>query len=146
MKMSLKKLCPWKRIASFGCIPFCAVPALLCIINLSCSTLNSEKGSWEGIRDGTLRVFVRYNYIDGIDGTINRAANEVLLDTGRIRAETILLSFMRVHVAGFERTSACQRLLPGILSGGTIRRKFCRDDFCAASIDFDVKDFLKAAE
>jgi len=144
--MSLKKFYPGKRITSFGSIPFCAVPALLCIIILSCSTLNSERESWEGFRDGTLRVFVRYNYIGGIDGTINRDANEILLDTGRIRAEAILMSFMRVHVAGFERTSACQRLLTGILSGGTIRRKFCRDDFCAASIDFDVNDFLKAAE
>ncbi len=144
--MSLTKFSPRKRIAATRCILSCAVPALLCTLIVSCSSLHSEKGSWEGFRDGTLRVFVRYNYIDGIDGTINRATDDVLLDTGRIRAETVLICFLRVHVAGFERISACRRLLPGILSGGTIRKKYCRDDFCAASIDFDVKDFLKAAE
>jgi hypothetical protein len=146
MNMSLIKSDPTKRIVSAGIILSCALLALLCTIFPSCSSHNSDKGSWEGFHDGTLRVFVHYNFIDGLDGRINRATDEVLLDTARIRAETILVSFMRVHVVGYERASACQRLLPEILSGGTIRRKFCREDYCAAYIDFNVKDFLKAAE
>ncbi len=99
MKMSLTKFSPRKRIAATRCILSCAVPALLCTLIVSCSSLHSEKGSWEGFRDGTLRVFVRYNYIDGIDGTINRATDDVLLDTGRIRAETVLICFLRVGVS-----------------------------------------------
>ncbi len=144
--MSLIKSCPRKRIVAIGYILSGAVPALLCAIILSCSFLNYKKSSWEGIHDGTLRVFVHYNYIDGIDGKINRATDDVLLDTGRIRAETILVSYLRIRGAGFEQAAACQRLLPGILSGGIIRHKFCRDDYCAAYIDFTVNDFLKAAD
>ena len=146
MNTSLIKSDSLKRIASDGIILSCALLAILCTIFTSCSLHNSEKRSWEGFHDGTLRVFVHYSFIDGIDGRINRATDVVLLDTARIRAETILVSFMRFHVAGYERAAACQNLLPRILSGGTIRSKYCREDYCAAYIDFNVKDFLKAAE
>ena len=125
--------------------PVCIFLAALFIIILSCTSLIPEKESWEGIDNNTLRVFVHYEYPDDLDGRINPAAKGLLQDSGRSRAEIVLLSYIRIHVTGIDRVIACQQTIPGIVAKGTIRHFTCDAQQCTAYIDFDVMDFLKAA-
>jgi hypothetical protein len=119
--------------------------ASMCIILLSCGTMVPEKESWEGIYHNTLRVFVQYEYTDDFDGRINPETRELLLNSGRTRAEIILLSYLRLHVTAVDKLIACQQMIPGIAAAGTMRYINCGTDHCRIYIDYNVKDFLIAA-
>ena len=119
--------------------------ASLIITMIACASRVPQEGSWEGIENSLLRVYVYYEYADDFDGRTDSDPRELLLGYGRTRAEVLLMSYMRMHVAGIGRTIACQQMIPEIAARGTIRHLACDTGRCAAYIDFDVRDFLEAA-
>ena len=125
--------------------PSCIFAAALFTIILSCASLFTENESWEGIDNNTLRIFVHYEYPDDVTGKNNPTAKELIQDSGRSRAEMVLLSYIRIHVSRIDRVIACQQMIPGIVAHGTIRDFTCDAQHCTAYIDYDVMDFLKTA-
>ncbi|HNW27942.1 MAG TPA: hypothetical protein PKN50_05670 [Spirochaetota bacterium] len=112
---------------------------------LSCASRFPERKSWEGIENDVLRVYVYHDYTDDFDGRNNSNIRELLQDYGKTRAETLLLSYIRLHVNEIGRTIACQQLIPETVARGTMRHFQCDTSRCAAYIDFNIRDFLEAA-
>lgn len=112
---------------------------------ISCASFIPEKESWEGIKDNILRVYIHHEHMDDLNGSDNSREKELLEVTGRNRAEMLLLSYIRMHVAGIDRIIACQQMIPHIVARGTVRHFRCNESHCAAFVDYDVRDFLKTA-
>ena len=75
----------------------------LSIMIISCASFIPEKESWEGIKDNILRVYIHHEHMDDLNGSDNSREKELLEVTGRNRAEMLLLSYIRMHVAGIDR-------------------------------------------
>ena len=116
----------------------------LFMLLVSCGPVVPHHEAWEGIQYSTLRILVQRDYADDFDGRINSDTRELLLNTGRNRAEILLLSYVRLHVSATENIIACQQVIPGIIAAGTIRYIDCGPDYCRAYIDYNVSDLLKA--
>jgi predicted nuclease with TOPRIM domain len=102
--------------------------------------------SWEGIKNNTLRVFVKLDipYAAEQEHT-DISMTENLMNAGLNRAGIILMSFIRIHLTDFERIESCRKKIEGLQKNGKMLYQKCTEVSCTALIDFDITEFLEAA-
>jgi hypothetical protein len=125
---------------------FHAIPVLLLVLMLSCSSGIVPGDAWEGIEKNILRVFIKLDIPEDADRrNMNKAMKERLIDAGRDRAALLLISFTRIHLSEYNQIEACRRKIDSVTGSGRIISHQCSDISCTALIDYDIRDFLDAA-
>lgn len=132
-------------ITSFKNCIIC-IAAVVAFINFSCSSSIIEKGSWEGIRDNTLRVYVMLDIPEEMNpSAVSSRMTEFLLEAGKKRAELLLSIYLRESVADPELADSCRGLIARSINSGSITYHECDEDACSAFMDFNIREFLETA-
>ncbi len=114
---------------------------------MSCTSAINRHEAWEGIRNNTLRVFVKLDipYAEEQERS-DASMTENLMNAGVNRAGVILMSYIRIHCSDFGRIESCRQKIEGLQKKGNMLYEKCTEVSCAALIDFDITEFLDAAE
>lgn len=110
-----------------------------------CSGKWTQKDRYEGIRGTTLRVYVRVAEFGDNEMYTEEDMKEALLRNAKKRC-TVLLSY---HVREFHHNRGADgsagELHAKIAGTSNLRFFRCRNEYCEAFVDFDVKEMMPAA-
>jgi len=129
------------------------IPAILTIIMLillhsACSKNDSLRVErWEGLKGGTLRVYVRIDLLKIEDEkNLEKKTMDMLLAEGRKRAILLLVSHIRIHYPDLKNVRSVERDILKIVNSGKIFHKNFDDDYSEALIDYKVWTLLNGLE
>ncbi len=116
---------------------------LLPILPARCTGNFKAADRFEGIKDGTLRVYIKTPFCGNLRG-IDCVQNDIFMQKGRSRAEHLLKTYIRLS---FKDTSAAQKQVDQISrysASGRIIYRCCDAAECEAFLDFEIKPLLDA--
>jgi hypothetical protein len=118
----------------------------LIILTASCSSAISKRDMWEGIQNNILRVYVKMDVPEEINGKdLENTMKARIMEVGRNRAALLLMSYIRAHMTDPDRTENARQKIAAAITRETLRTRVCNEIFCIAVIDYDIKEFMDAA-
>lgn len=109
-----------------------------------CSGRWTLKDRYEGIRNNTIRVYVRSAGVDGNEEFTDEEIKQVLMRKAKERSSVLLSYYIKSAGRGNERTAAVGTLPAAVAGASKLRFFRCRGDYCEAFVDFDVKEMMQS--
>ncbi len=121
---------------------------LLIVIAFNISSCSSTNPSdrFEGIRDDTLRIYIRYEFKDEAEDKNKSDINKILISQGKNRAKMILDNYIQIKKLNADLRSEALNAVSGSLLNSRIKNIKCREEYCEAFIDFNIRGILKLVE